>query len=40
LIVQEAVERGIGLIAITDHNATGNILAVQRPPAAPIWSSS
>lgn len=30
LIVQDAVERGIGLIAITDHNATGNILAVQE----------
>jgi PHP family Zn ribbon phosphoesterase len=30
LIVQEAVERGIGLIAITDHNATANIAAVQK----------
>jgi PHP family Zn ribbon phosphoesterase len=29
LIVQGAVERGIGLIAVTDHNATGNIEAVQ-----------
>jgi len=28
LIVQEALERGIRLIAITDHNATGNIRAV------------
>jgi len=30
LIVQHAVERGIGLIAITDHNATANISAVQE----------
>lgn len=30
LIVQEAVERGINLIAITDHNATANIAAVQQ----------
>ncbi|HNT54041.1 MAG TPA: PHP domain-containing protein [Anaerolineaceae bacterium] len=30
LIVQEAVERDIQLIAITDHNATGNIAAVQK----------
>jgi PHP family Zn ribbon phosphoesterase len=29
LIVQEALERGIHLIAITDHNATGNIHAVM-----------
>jgi hypothetical protein len=28
LIVQEALERGIRLIAITDHNATGNVRAV------------
>lgn len=28
LIVQEALERGIRLIAVTDHNATGNIRAV------------
>jgi 3',5'-nucleoside bisphosphate phosphatase len=30
LIVEEAVERGIQWIAITDHNATANILAVQK----------
>ena len=30
LIVQEALERGIHLIAITDHNATGNIRAVME----------
>lgn len=30
LIVEEAVDRGIQLIAITDHNATANIEAVQR----------
>ncbi len=30
LIVQEALERGIRLIAITDHNATGNIGAVME----------
>jgi len=30
LIVQHAVEHGIGLIAITDHNATANIAAVQE----------
>ena len=29
LIVQEAVERGINLIAITDHNSTANVKAVQ-----------
>jgi PHP family Zn ribbon phosphoesterase len=30
LIVQEALDRGISLIAITDHNATDNIDAVQK----------
>lgn len=30
LIVQEAQDRGINLIAITDHNATANIAAVQK----------
>lgn len=30
LIVQEALERGIHLIAITDHNATANIGAVME----------
>lgn len=30
LIVQEAVDLGIQLIAITDHNATGNIAAVMK----------
>jgi 3',5'-nucleoside bisphosphate phosphatase len=30
LIVEEALGRGIRLIAITDHNASGNILAVQQ----------
>jgi PHP family Zn ribbon phosphoesterase len=30
LIVREALERGIHLIAITDHNATGNIRAVME----------
>ncbi len=30
LIVREALERGIHLIAITDHNATANIQAVQK----------
>jgi PHP family Zn ribbon phosphoesterase len=30
LIVQEAVQRGIRLIAITDHNASANIAAVQQ----------
>lgn len=33
LIVQEAQERGIGLIAITDHNASANIEAVQKAAA-------
>ncbi|HWR65154.1 MAG TPA: PHP domain-containing protein [Bellilinea sp.] len=33
LIVMEALERGIHLIAITDHNATGNIRAVQKAAA-------
>lgn len=30
LIVEEAIQQGIQLIAITDHNATANIAAVQR----------
>jgi len=30
LIVMEALERAIQIIAITDHNATANIAAVQR----------
>lgn len=32
-IVQEALERGINLIAITDHNATANVRAVQKAAA-------
>jgi len=30
LVVEEAAQRGIGLIAITDHNSTANIAAVQK----------
>jgi PHP family Zn ribbon phosphoesterase len=30
LIVQQAVDQGINLIAITDHNATANIASVQK----------
>jgi PHP family Zn ribbon phosphoesterase len=30
LIVQTAIERGINLLAITDHNASANIEAVQK----------
>ncbi len=30
LIVAEAVDRGLGIIAITDHNATANIQAVMK----------
>lgn len=30
LIVQEAIARGIQMIAITDHNATANVEAVQK----------
>lgn len=30
LIVQEAVDKGIQIIAVTDHNATANIAAVQH----------
>lgn len=30
LIVQEALDRGINLIAITDHNSSANVEAVQR----------
>lgn len=30
LIVQEAIDRGINIIAITDHNASGNVEAVQK----------
>ncbi len=33
LIVQEALDRGIELIAITDHNASGNVGAVQAAAA-------
>jgi len=33
LIVQEALERGISLIAITDHNASSNVSAVQKAAA-------
>lgn len=33
LIVQEAIDRGIDIIAITDHNATANITAVQKAAA-------
>ncbi len=33
LIVQEALENGIDLIAITDHNASANVGAVQRAAA-------
>jgi PHP family Zn ribbon phosphoesterase len=32
-IVQEALEHGINLIAITDHNATANVRAVQQAAA-------
>ncbi len=34
LIVQEALDRGISLIAITDHNASANIAAVQKAAQA------
>lgn len=30
LIVQEAIDRGIGIIAITDHNSSANVIAVQK----------
>lgn len=33
LIVEQALKLGIQLIAITDHNATANILAVQKAAA-------
>lgn len=33
LIVQEALEHGIELIAITDHNASENVAAVQKAAA-------
>ncbi len=33
LIVQEAVERGIDVLAITDHNASANVSAVQKAAA-------
>lgn len=33
LIVQEALDLGINLIAITDHNATANVRAVQKAAA-------
>jgi PHP family Zn ribbon phosphoesterase len=33
LIVQEALARGINLIAITDHNACANVAAVQQAAA-------
>jgi PHP family Zn ribbon phosphoesterase len=34
LIVEEALQQGIRLLAITDHNATANIAAVQKAAAA------
>lgn len=33
LIVQEALARGINLIAITDHNSSANVAAVQKAAA-------
>ena len=30
LIVHEALERGINLLAVTDHNSTGNVISVQK----------
>jgi 3',5'-nucleoside bisphosphate phosphatase len=36
LIVEEAIQRGIFMIAITDHNATANIRAVQKAAAERI----
>lgn len=33
LIIQSAIEKGINLIAITDHNATANVEAVQKAAA-------
>ena len=33
LIVRAALERGINLIAVTDHNASANVLAVQKAAA-------
>ena len=41
LIVEKALERGIQLIAITDHNATGNIYSVQKAAAGKgliVWA--
>ena len=37
LIVQQAVDQGINLIAITDHNATANIAAVQKAAQGADW---
>ena len=33
LIVRQALRRGLGLIAVTDHNASGNAAAVSRAAA-------
>ncbi len=30
LIVQTAIEKGISLLAVTDHNASANVIAVQK----------
>jgi hypothetical protein len=30
LVVPEAIERGINLLAVTDHNASANVIAVQQ----------
>jgi hypothetical protein len=41
LIVETALERGIQLIAITDHNATANIASVQKAAAGKelvVWA--
>jgi len=35
LIVQTAIEKGINLLAVTDHNASANVIAVQQAAREP-----
>lgn len=36
LVVEQAIQKGIGLVAITDHNASANVRAVQRAAAGSL----
>jgi histidinol phosphatase-like PHP family hydrolase len=36
LIIQEAIDKGIKIIAISDHNASANVQQWSKPPKVPI----